>query len=186
MIDDLIDRFGIAPDRVQQFLSRYFAARRMSTTAGAKPVTTEGHMPLSAVRLAELCKANPTHQATIVEMFAADKEESEVLAALAAAETADLRASILSLSKERDDLAAQLTKAKADHATELAAKATELGAVAKERDDLKKLGAGALKDPGHTDPEKKQEGKPKFTAQQQSEGKIPADVLKSGAWELIA
>jgi signal peptide peptidase SppA len=164
---------------------RAFASAGSRTNpAGAKPATKESTMSMTKERMAELCKANPTHQALIVEMFAADKEDAEVVAAVQSAETSALRVSVT-------DLTSKLAKAATDHQStiagkdqEIAAKVTALAAMTKERDDLKALGQVEKIDADGATPAKKVE-KPKYTLAQAQGGKIPKADLESGNYVLV-
>ncbi len=128
-LDLMREQLGMSLDAAHEFTARYFAARGSKQPAGAKPATKESTV-LTKERLAELSKAHPTHQATIIEMFAADKTEDEIVAAL----TERDRAAALAALTERVSVAeAAAVKAKADgealsksHSEALAAKDAEL------------------------------------------------------------
>ncbi len=187
-LDLMREQLGMTVDAAHDFTARYFAARGFKHPAGAEPANQESTV-LTKERLAELSKAHPNHQATIIEMFAADKTEEEIVAAL----TERDRAAALSALNERVTVAeAAAVKAKADgealsksHSEALAAKDAELLAEKAKVTSLEgriqaltALGKDR-KDPGEELNPKKDEPR-QVTKAELKAGKVSTDDIRNG------
>ncbi len=156
-LDALRERMGLTVEQSQTFLARYFAARADKKLAGAKPAK-EAHMGITPEKLAELCKANPTHQSAIVEMFAAGKDDVEMLAVIAETKRVD---ELNALKASVSELTASAAAAQTAHGQALGVKDAEIialkasvTALTTERDALAAL-SKVPKDPGDQPGEKK-------------------------------
>lgn len=176
-LDAMRDRLGFSIEQAQSFLSRYFAARSTPTHAGAKPATQEVTM-LTVIKLAELCEANPTHQAAIMKMAREDKTEEQILAALESIERAELAAKVDALGKKLETSEAEHNQAiaalKAAHTEEVKA----LGIKLARAERLSALAGHANKDPGGESHDGDKAKVPKVSRADLNAGKVdPADVL---------
>lgn len=127
-IDAWLSEHGLSVDQAKDFTERYFAARHRAEALSAHH-KEDPRMGITKERLAELSKAHPDHRDIVVDMFAKDAEEGDILAAIKDAETT---AQLSALNAKVEQLSADLEKAR----TDLAEEVKKVEDLTKERDEL--------------------------------------------------
>ena len=139
--------------------------------------------------LVSLVERHPARALDINKLAAANKSETEILASIEAAQHVELASKSAAMAEAFEQHKAQaatdLAAKDAVHAAALAAKDLELAELKGKHDALAKLADNGVRDPGeqHGDPAADAQ-LPIFTSADASAGKIPAELLKSGKYQI--
>lgn len=151
-------------------------------------------MKIEPARMAALIKEHSARACVIADMCAADKTEAEILSHIKDAQTAELATKSEQVMAAHAALKTELENAKAAavtdaqalktaHAAELAAKDAALAELKGKHDALAALAKNGVTDPGEQHGGQAAE-LPKFTGEQARSGTIPAELLKSGKYQI--